>query len=195
MGKEVKIKEEQVNKVLNAINSFNARESYKKLLVPLLIGFREIENPPLDSNIMFVAVNDKGSLEQLISGGKLDKDETIQDKIAETIDDITKEIKDNPLYKNRKMMDYYGKYKTDVFEYEIYVQDVMIAEDKFIRELIAFFVEKEDNEFFQLSVAQGMFSPKDQKLLDDIKDYKKDPLIISLESQLQIILDNLKYKK
>jgi len=194
MKKESKIESEKIEKLVSFADKLNTVESVNKLEIPILDDFTIVEDNKIDKNIIFVATDGKGSLEQLISDGSLVDDETLEDHIEKVISDIAKEIDKKPLYKGEKFLNYCGKYTNKDFTFEIYAQDVILTRDKFIRQLIAFFVEKEDNIFYELTIAQGPFSKEKYPLIKDINKFSEDRVNAALEKQLKIILDNLKYK-
>ena len=92
----------------------------------------------------------------------------------------------------------YKNYDNDNFDFKIFVQDILSGTEediKFARQLSAFFVEPNGNEFYQISVAAGSYAVnKGYKLLKDIKNYEEDEIIKGLETNLKLIMDNIIYK-
>jgi len=185
--------EEKIFKIANKANSL---ANIDKLNIPIPDGFEVIKEELMDPNLIFVAQKDN-YIEQLLTDGRVEENEDIEQRIEKVISETANSIKDNPLYDDNRFMTYYRTYFNDVIEFNIYIQDILAGSSKdkvFIRQLNAYFLEPIGREFCQLSVASGPYDVKDNKLINSITDYSEDLIIKDLDNLLNSILENLVYK-
>ena len=129
----------------------------------------------------------------------LGKNESFNGHLERVIKEIKDQVKDNPLYEgNDNYLVYYKNYENEHFDFKVYVQDILTGTKdriKFVRQMSAFFVEPQGNEFYQVCVAAGSYVCSNKfKLLKDIKELDKDEINRGLEKNLNIIMDNLTYR-
>ncbi len=187
--------DKRINKLINKLNTV---ENVNNLNIPILDGFKVLKNEiDSDSNIIFVASKDN-IIEQFLTEGTIDETITIEKKINKIINEIDKQVKKNPLYKNKKYITKYKNYNNGTFDYNIYVQDIITGTStspSFIRQLNAYFIEPLGREFCQVSISAGRYKiSKEFKLINDINKLEEDIIIKDLEKSLLYILDNLNYK-
>ena len=191
--------EELDEKILKLVNKLNTIENVNNLDIPILDGFKVLKNEiTSDSNIIFVAGKDN-TIEQFLTEGTVDETVKVEDKIKEITKYLDNQVKNNPLYKNRKYITKYKQFNNGTFDFEIYVQDIITGTStntSFIRQLNAFFIEPQGREFCQVSLSAGRYRVSEKyKLINDIKKLNDDVIIKELDKALLIILNNLKYKK
>ena len=190
---------EKIDKrIKDMVLKLNTIENISKINIPILDDFKVLRNEiTKDSNVILVAKKDN-TIEQFLTEGTIPEEVSIDEKVDEVISNIDKQIKNNPLYKNRKYMNFYKEYDNGSFKFLIYIQDILTGtktSTSFIRQINAYFIEPIGREFCQVSIAAGRYAKsEDTPLLDEIKEIEKDELTTILIKNLYIILDNLKYK-
>jgi len=184
----------KIAKHMNTLINFNS------LAVPVLNDFIVVKKNLTDpsNRIIFVAIKNN-TLEQFLGDGILGKNESFEGHITGVINEIKDQVKDNPLYEgNDEYLVYYKNYENDLFDFKIYIQDILTGTPdkiKFARQMSAFFVEPKGNEFYQICMAAGQYVKSNKfKLLKDIKNYEEDDVIVGLEKNLKIIMDNITYR-
>ena len=184
----------KIAKHMNTLINFNS------LAVPVLNDFIVVKKNLTDpsNRIIFVAIKNN-TLEQFLGDGILGKNESFEGHITGVINEIKDQVKDNPLYEgNDEYLVYYKNYENDLFDFKIYIQDILTGTPdkiKFARQMSAFFVEPKGNEFYQICMAAGQYVKSNKfKLLKDIKNYEEDDVIVGLEKDLKIIMDNITYR-
>ena len=190
--------EELDKRVSKLINKLNTIENINNLDIPILDGFKVLKNEiDSESNIIFVA--GKGNtIEQFLTEGTIDETVKLEDKIKEIEKLLDKQVKNNPLYKNKDYIKRYKKYNNGTFDFDIYVQDIIAGTStstSFVRQLNAYFIEPQGREFCQVAVSAGRYKVSDSfKLINDINKLEEDIIIKELDKALITILSNLKYK-
>ena len=181
------------NTLLELAKKANTIVNIYNLSIPVLDGFEVKKDIKINSRHIFVA--QKGNvLEQFLTDGQLIDNETLDERIEKMLNDIRREVRHNPLYANNgRYLDLYKKYEKDRFEYKIYLQDIMIDKEHFVRQINAYFIEPESREVCQLSLSAGQYLRSEYKILKEISDYHEDPIIASLEKALMLIIDNIGY--
>lgn len=184
----------KIAKHMNTLINFNS------LAVPVLNDFIVVKKNLTDpsNRIIFVAIKNN-TLEQFLGDGILGQNESFEGHITGVINEIKDQVKDNPLYEgNDEYLVYYKNYENDLFDFKIYIQDILTGTPdkiKFARQMSAFFVEPKGNEFYQICMAAGQYVKSNKfKLLKDIKNYEEDDVIVGLEKNLKIIMDNITYR-
>ena len=189
-----------MDKAIEIAKNMNTMINYQSLAIPVLDDFIVVQRNLTDPNhkIIFVAVKNN-TLEQFLGDGVLGEKESFDDRIEKVVNEIKEEVKTNKLYDgNKEFLCYYKNYDNDNFDFKIYIQDILSGNEediRFARQLSAFFVEPNGNEFYQISIAAGSYSVnKGYKLLKDINKYEEDEIVKGLEANLKIIMDNIIYK-
>ena len=191
--------EELDKRIYNFVSKLNTVENINRINIPILDDFKIVKNEiTKDSNVILVAT--KGNtVEQFLTEGTIPEEVSLDEKIKEIISNIDKQIKNNPLYKNKKYMELYGEYENKDFNFKIYIQDVLtgtITSTSFIRQINAYFIEPIGREFCQISLAAGRYKKSNEfKTLDEIKNIKEDEINSSLYKSLITLLDNINYKE
>lgn len=183
-------------KAIKVAERLNTLDNISRLGIPILDGFEVLEHDP-NNKIIFVARKDN-IIEQFLTDGMLIDDETIDERIEKIISEITKEICTKPLYKKGVAIKFFKLISKNDIDFHIYVQDIIKgtpSNRKLVRQLNAYFVEPVGNEFCQISLGSGLYPVGERyKLLGDIIDLNNDELIKSLETGLELIINNIKYK-
>ena len=190
--------EELDKRIKKIINKLNTIENINDLEIPILDNFKVLKSEiDSESNVIFVASNGN-TIEQFLTEGTVDETVKLENKIKEIIATINKQVKNNPLYKNRNYIKKYKTYNNGTFDFMIYIQDIITGTStntSFIRQLNAYFIEPEGREFCQVSLSAGRYRVSEEyKLINDINKLEEDKIIIELDKSLTKILDNLKYK-
>ena len=190
--------EELDKRIKKIINKLNTIENINNLEIPILDNFKVLKSEiDSESNVIFVASNGN-TIEQFLTEGTVDETVKLENKIKEIINTINKQVKNNPLYKNRNYIKKYKTYNNGTFDFMIYIQDIITGTStntSFIRQLNAYFIEPEGREFCQVSLSAGRYRVfEEYKLINDINKLEEDKIIIELDKSLTKILDNLKYK-
>lgn len=190
--------DENLKKALQLAKKMNSISNAERLSIPVLDGFDIVREEQPYTNVVFLAQKDN-MIEQFIVDGALENEETITQRIEKVVEAVRNRTEKNPLYEKENYIYNYKTYKNDLFEFNIYVQDIIIGtrkEKQFIRQLNAYFIEKDEKEFCQVSVAIGPYIPSDiNPLIKDIKDFSKNSIITNLDAALKVILDNITYKE
>ena len=165
----------------------------ERLDIPVIDGFNTNINDGKNPHLIISYSNDKGMIESLTGDGVLDKDESFEDRIqlvTKTTIGYTQTISNKNTDKNL----YFAKDYKAIFDFKVYVHDILLEDNKYIKTLYAFFVEPKLNDFYQLSLSAGVFDydPDNNEFgkLDE-----NDPVYKILIDKLEFIMDNLKYKK
>ncbi len=165
----------------------------ERLDIPVLDGFNNNINDGKNPHLIISYSNDKGFIESLTGDGQLDKDETIDDRIKLVIKNTVgycQEISN----KNTDENIYFLKDYKAIFDYKVYVHNILIEGNKYIKNLYAFFVEPKLNDFYQISLSAGVFDYEPDKTELGKLD-ENDEAYKTLIDKLDYIMDNLNYKK
>ena len=168
-----------INEVLSIANNLNVRFEKTNLDVPILNGLKiiPIDNQP---NLIFLAKDDI-VIEQFLCDGTLNNNETFEDRINNVLNSNSKSNNDNLNVMEPKYIRDYGN---DIFNYKIYSQDLVINNTKVIKQVYAFFVDKNTNTFYQISLSMGQFN---------IEEFNNDNISNELYNMLILIIHNIKY--
>ena len=189
-----------IDKAISLAKNMNTLINFNRLSIPLLDDFILVQKNLTDpnNNVIFVAVKNN-TLEQFLGDGALKENESFNERLEQVINQMKEEVKGNELYEgNNDFLIYYKNYENDFFDFRIFAQDILTGTKdnlNFIRQLSAFFLEPQTNEFYQITMAAGQYVKSNKfKLLKDIKNIEKDELIIGLEKNLKLIMDNITYR-
>ena len=174
-------------------NLINIREHSDQLFIPMLDGL--VQQNIDDPNNILVAVGN-GFIEQLVLDGPME-DDTFVDRVNLVIENTKIFMNENACKNVDNSILFYKNYNNGVFEFKIYIQDLIIPVDdeiKVFRNFLAFFVEPEMNDFYQLSIGSGPFIYPTEQLKLGVIDLKEDQITIALNDLLNILLDNIKYR-
>ena len=185
-------------KINDLVIKLNTVENIDKMNIPILDDFKVLRNEiTKDSNVILVAKKDN-TIEQFLTEGTIPEEVSIDEKVDEVISNIDRQIRNNPLYKNRQYMKFYKEYDNGTFKFLIYIQDILTGTKKstsFVRQANAYFIEPNGREFCQVSIAAGRYAKSEETpIIDEIKDIENDKITTILIKNLYLILDNLKYK-
>ncbi len=179
--------------VFEAVVKSNSLANVMDLTIPVLDGFVVQQNIKLNSKHIFVATKD-GAIEQFLTDGTLADGEDFEERVEKVLNGVRREVRNNPLYAgNGRYLDFYKFHKNNLFNFKLYVQDIIIDKTHFVRQMNAYFIEPKSNEFCQLSLSIGQYLRSEFKLLREMDDYKQDVLIKSLEEAMVLIMDNIVY--
>lgn len=160
----------------------------KNLFIPVLDGFEVKEN--LRNG--FVASNSHGIIEKYVfEDGTFDD---INTKIKDTLHKATDYGNQRGALLKPENIFFVGKYSLD-FEFHIYIQDILLNNHKFIREMNAYFLNTDGKTFHQVSVSSGPYSVREgQKLLKDFATigFQRDSIVNVLSGMLLEIIQNIK---
>jgi len=190
-----------MNEAINLAKSMNTLTNLEKITIPVLDGFELEEINLTDPNHRTVFIAKKNNtLEQFFGDGALNENESFDDRVELVVKQMTEKLKKLPVYEgNNEFLVYYKNYDSPYFDFKIYIQDILTGTKEkimFTRQLSAFFVEPQGNEFYQISVSAGKYAVSEEhKLLKDIEDYEKDEINIGLDDALTLIMDNITYRE
>ncbi len=170
--------EKKAIKIINDLNS-------QSIFIPLIDGFTiQIKNKN-----GFLAANKLNFTEQFVSKKKNNNlDELIEMDIKSSIEygkirDITL---DNDNIKFIKEINY-------CFKFKLYVMDLILNNDSYIRKIDAYFINDRNGTFNVITLATCPFSLNNTTiLLKNIDDYSSDRIIKYLEESMLLIIKNIK---
>lgn len=184
---------QQVNVANDMARMMNYRLHAEQLFVPILNDFQvEIDNNPQT----ILLASGHGFTEQLTSDGYINDGEFKQ-RIELVINNTKQFMKNSGCENVDNSFIYHKNYNNGVFEFELYVCDMIIPvgmEKKIIRQFNAYFVEPKMHDFYQLSLSAGPFTMPTEMLRAGTIDLNNDNVTISLDNLMKTLMDNLKYK-
>lgn len=184
---------EALNMASDMARMMNYRLHAEQLFIPVLNGFT-VEN---DNNPQTILVaSGHGFTEQVTSDGHLESGE-FEQRIDLVINSTKQFMKNSGCENADNSFIYYKDYNNGVFNFKIYVCDMIIpvnGERKVIRQFIAYFEEPNMQDFYQLSLSAGPFTLPTEMLKTGIIDTTNDQVTMSLNNVLKTLMDNLKYK-
>lgn len=182
----------KIDDMYNMGQMANYRVHADILNIPKLNFLQEEEDP--NPQMIFLASGD-GYTEQLVAGGQLSINETIEDRIKFEITNTKESMK--TAYNIEVNYIPFRKYDNGTFKFKLYFQDMIMPVDnktQVFRNLLAYFVEPSWNDFYQLSLGAGWFDiPTDILKIGEI-DLQNDTVTRQLVKGIKILMDNLKYK-
>lgn len=188
------INEELTSAAMDMAKIANYRLHAKQLDVPLVDGFSamDVDNPQI---VLFASCN--GITEQLTSDGYVE-DGDFDNRVELVIANTKLFMTENKFEDVDKSFIYYKDYTNGVFNYKLYIQDMIIpdnGERNVIRSLIAYFVEPKMHDFYQMTLSIGPFVMPTEELKVGVIDLENDQVTMALDGLMMNILNNLKYKK
>ena len=186
-------KEDKIDLVVEMAEISNYQLHGDLLMIPVLKGL-EIREIPDNQVILFA---DKDNLcEQLISDGHVEE-EDIEGRIENIIDSTKEYMKEVGCRELKNNFLFSKEYKTDNFQFKVYVEDIVFEdqEEMIIRQMNAYFYEKEMEDMYQLSLSSGPYLLKDTSIKIGTIDLENDLITKELDKKLTLIMKNLKYNK
>jgi len=182
-----------VNQANDMARIANYRLHAENLSVPVMNGFEVLNN---NNPQTILLATGHGFTEQLVSDGHIEDGEF--EKRIELVITKTKDfMKANGLENVENSFIPYKEYNSEVFNYKLYVQDLIIpsnGEKSVIRNMIAFFVEPRMKDFYQLCIGVGPLKMPTEQLKIGVIDLQNDLITQSLDNIMKTLMDNLKYK-
>lgn len=182
------------SKIINKmIDKQNSLLNLSNLSIPLPDGYTVIPVNTKVSKEVFAAKKDDVLIE-LFADGVLYDNESFEDRLNQIINEIIEKNKNNELYKNNpNYIMFLGDHNKNIIKAKIYIQDVMVSNNSFIRMANAYFVGN-NREFCQLSVSSGKYSVNKTLPLSYIKNYQTDLLTKTLLQVLVGTLNRIRFK-
>ena len=147
------------------------------LKIPILKGY-EIDEK--QKQALMVAKAKDHSVEQYLEDGKLNENETVQDRIKKVITEAEQEMQKMGLKESK--ITFLEEFKSDILQFYLYLQD-NITENKQIRQINAYFIEPESKYFYQITLATPPM------LKTDINDIVTNNIL----TKIKFILKNIQY--
>ena len=168
----------------------NFRLHAENLAIPILDGFtvEQDENP----QVILLATG-HGIVEQLVSDGPI-KDSKFEDRISLVIENTKQFMRNNNCRDVDQSFIFYKDYNNGTFNFKIYFQDMVLPQQKAIRNIIAYFVEPRMHDFYQFSLSAGPFQMPTELLKLGTIDLDNDQVTSMLSNLMQNLLDSLSYK-
>ncbi len=186
--------QEDLTKInLDMARIMNYRMHSEQLFIPVLNDFK-IENDNNPQTILLATGH--GFTEQLTSDGYIE-DGQFEQRIELVISNTKKFMKNSGCENVDNSFIFYKDYNNGVFNFKIYVCDMIIPignERKVIRQFNAYFVENKMHDFYQMSLSAGPFTMPTEQLKVGVIDLDTDMVTKSLDNLMKSLLDNLKYK-
>lgn len=163
-------KEELLQKILNNLHRAT-------LKIPELKGYKKIES---DSSTILIAKSDDNAILQFLEDGKLEDNETFDNRIEKVLIETQKAMQDNG-FRNQEII-LLENMKTDKFDFQIFLQDNIVGNTQ-IRQINAYFIEPESRYFYEITISAP---PLERK-------YVNQSVLNKLYEQLSFVLHNLDY--
>lgn len=164
-------------KIANELN-------YQNLYIPLIDGFKvrmKFENG-------FLAANNQNFTERFVTSnihGAFD------DLIEKDINSTISYCKKHNIIIDDKNIIYYGTYNY-YFKYKVYLRDILVNNNSFIREVYAYFINERNNSFNIISLSTSLISINENNTLKDFNDISDNKLAKYLLDSIMIIIENVK---
>lgn len=173
MNKKVEIAVEIAKKL-------NSRAQAMKLDVPILEGLNDVFSP--SEKILF-AVGDDYFLEQFITDGFLNSDESFDDRVNKNITGIKKVLLDNSISESDENFQDLGSFTNGIFNFRVYLQYIQ-KDRRPICQATAYFLEPKSNAFYQLNLSMIV---TERNTVEKIFQVLKEKIVL--------ILKDIKYKE
>lgn len=172
----------------------NYRMHANSLFIPVVEGFQvQSDNNPQS----ILIATGHGFTEQLTSDGFIQEGQ-FEQRIDLVINNTKQFMISNGFEDVDKSFIYYKDYSNGVFNFKLYVCDMIIPlgnAKKIIRQFNAYFVEPKMHDFYQLSLSAGPFPMPTDYLKPGIIDLQNDQVSMALDNLMKLLMDNLKYKE
>lgn len=165
------------DKVNEFVKKLNERSYLQGVKVPLLDGFKLVNNP----NSIFTAVNEKYYVEQFLTDGIIK--ESFEEHIEKVIADTKKTMKESKLEDVDDSINFLEDYKTDYFDFKVYIQDIK-ARERIIRQFNLYFMDKDTNAFIEVTVCSPPYDMKDI-------DFVKGELTKNMTNSMHELMDHI----
>ena len=165
----------------------------ERLDIPVINGFDTNINDGKNPHLIISYSNNKGMIESLTGDGALEKDETFEDRIKLVNKTTVSYCKTMSMKNTEKNLYFLKDYKA-IFDFKVYVHDIIMEGNKYMKTIYAYFVEPKLNDFYQLSLSAGVFSYDPDKIEFGKLDEDNEVYKILIDN-LEYIMDNLNYKK
>ena len=174
--------------------TLNLKLHAEQLFIPLINNFKieQVQDPQ-----MILSATDGMFIEQLVSDGPMNPNETFEQRINLVEKNTLNFMKSHSSLNNEQNLFFYKDYSNGIFNYKIYVQDFIVNVQnttKVIRQLNAYFIEPKFNDFYQLTIASPALQMPTEILKLGVVDIASDQITQSLDNLLKLLMDNLKYK-
>ncbi len=165
-------------------------DSYlQNIKIPILDGFQIIPN----QETIFTAVSKEHYMEQFLCDGKLDENETFEDRLKKVINDTKNAMKDAHLENPDDHIQLYKKYSNDDFKFYVYLQDNILL-NKWVRQFNIYFLDDKTRAFYQVSFCSCPFTNPNQVLKKEI-DPQNDFVTAGMITTVQNIMSHISYKE
>ncbi len=164
--------EELLNNVIDNLHKLT-------LAIPILNEYKEI---PIETNAIMTAESEDHSIEQFLEDGKLEENESFQNRLQKVLKETQEEME--RLGFEKKELKYLETFKGNLFEYELYLQD-SIKDKKQVRQINAYFLEPEGRYFYEVTLSAP---PMPASMVNDF-------VTTNIYQRLKIILTNIKYNE
>ena len=125
------------------------------IAVPVINGYEVIKE---QTDALIVAKSMDNSIEQFLEDGKLEEDETFEERLEKVLKETKKSMVDSGL--EEKDLVHFGSFDNPFFHFEVYIQD-NIKGDIQIRQMNAYFIEPGTRYFYEISLAAPPLNLKD----------------------------------
>lgn len=172
----------------------NYRQHAEQLSIPILEGFQMQETDNLPT-VLFAQNNNY--IEQIVSDGHLEGD-SFDDRINSVIEKTKNLMKVNGCENTDNSFYYYKDYSNGVFNFKLYMCDIIRSkgnEKIILKQLNAFFVEPNMNDFYQISIMGGPFNYPSNETKIGVIDLENDNVVKIIDSYMNAVMNQLKYKK
>lgn len=179
--------------IMNMAKIMNLREHAKQLMIPVLKDFTVIQDD--NPQTVFIAEKD-GYLEQITTDGFIE--ESIEERIDVIINNTMNYMANSGCIDVDKSFKYFKDYTNDIFNYKIYVCDLIVPVDneiKVVRQFNAYFIEERMHDFYQVSISSSPISYPNTDLNIDKIDIENDIITKELNNKLISVLTHLKYNE
>ncbi len=153
---------------------FNSKAQAMKLEVPILDGLKEVFSS--NEKIVF-AVGDDYFLEQFITDGVLNQDESFEERVNKNVTDIKKVLVNNSISDADDNFQDLGNFTNGIFNFRVYLQYVA-REKKPICQATAYFLDPKSNSFYQLNLSMIV---TDGNTVEDIFQVLKEKIVLILK--------------
>ena len=173
------------------IKENNSRVTRDEISVtfPIIDGFSLKDTP--NRQTIFIAVNNSNMIEQVVRDGKLEENETLEQRVELILRNGKKFLEQQGIKNNDAM--FYKNISTPICDSKVYVHDY-IVNGKIMREVSAYIVDREDREVYQISISEGNLNIERDGLIIDKVDDENDNNFKKLFDILQIVLFDIKKK-